>query len=173
MDNIKFYLVLQKRLGDYNVITIEHLDIYTGEIISNLASIDSFTCKYSEDEIKASIERANIVEKSYLTGSLRVISEYKHNFEILTKETFERIYEFKNSLISDKQLLNSIYNIYKNNIESVLQDKDMIKRFLKMFKDSLYKNDFNKSMELIEQLPYLKARNIYFYIDKVLPKLSW
>ena len=70
-------------------------------------------------------------------------------------------------LIVDKQKLNSIYNIYKNNLEAVLTDKDMIKRFLDLFKKSLNTNDFNRSMELIDQLPYLKARNVYFYIYKI------
>ena len=70
-------------------------------------------------------------------------------------------------LIVDKQKLNSIYNIYKNNLESVLKDKDMIKKFLDLFKNSLNNNDFNRSMELIDQLPYLKARNVYFYIYKI------
>lgn len=171
MDSIKFYLVLEKRLGDYNIIPIEDLDIYDNTPVNTLAGIDSFTCQFTEKELRDSIEKGNLVQLSYLSGKLKVISEYKHNFEILTKETFDRINEFTNSLITDKQLLNRIYNVYKNNVESVLTDKDMIKRFLKLFKDSLYENDFRKSMELIEQLPYLKARNVYFYINKVLKEM--
>ncbi len=167
MDGIKFYLVLQKRLGDYNLIDISALDIYNGSNPSTLAEIDSFTCKYTESEIRASIERSNIVQLDYLAGELRVISEYKHNFPILTKEIFNIINEFRNTLIVDKQKLNSIYNIYKNNLETILKDKDMIKKFLDLFKNSLNNNDFNRSMELIDQLPYLKARNVYFYIYKI------
>lgn len=171
MDGIKFYLVLQKRLGDYNIVTIENLDIYEGTTGSNLSNIDAFTCKFTESEIMESIERSNIVRPEYLTGKLRVISEYKHNFDILTKDIFERVNEFHNMLITDKQILNSIYNVYKNNLEDVLTDAVMINKFLELFKKSLYDNDFNKSMELIEQLPYLKARNIYFYINKAISKL--
>lgn len=167
MDGIKFFLVLQKRLGDYNLVDIRALDIYDGTNVSTLAEIDLFTCKYTELELRNSIERSNIVQPDYLAGDLRVVSEYKHNFPILTKNIFEKIYEFRSMLIVDKQKLNSIYNIYKNNLEAVLTDKDMIKRFLDLFKKSLKANDFNRTMELIDQLPYLKARNVYFYIYKI------
>lgn len=167
MDGIKFYLVLQKRLGDYNLVDIRALDIYDGSNTSTLAEIDLFTCKFTEIDLRNSIERSNIVQPDYLSGDLRVVSEYKHNFPILTKDIFEKISEFRNMLIVDKQKLNSIYNIYKNNLESVLTDKDMIKKFLDLFKKSLNDNDFKRSMELIDQLPYLKARNVYFYIYKI------
>lgn len=170
MDGIKFFLVLQKRLGDYNVVDITALDIYDGSLVFALPEIDSFTCKYTEKEIRESIEKSNIVQKDYLNGELRVISEYKHNFAILTKDEFEVINEFRYYLITDKQKLNSIYNIYKNNLESVLKDRDMIKKFLELFKESLNNNDFARSMELIEQLPYIKARNVYFYIYKLLKR---
>ena len=71
-------------------------------------------------------------------------------------------------LISDKQLLNNIYNIYKSNIEKVLTDNMMIDKFLSLFRKSLNENNFVRSMELIEQLPYFRARNVYFYLYKLL-----
>ncbi len=168
MDGIRFYLVLQKRLGDYNVINIPELDIYKNEEYNTLSQIDTFTSKYTKEELIESIKRGNLVREEYLSGDLRVISEYKHNFDILTREEFDIISEFPSMLISDKQLLNNIYNIYKSNIEKVLTDKMMIDKFLSLFRKSLNENDFVRSMELIEQLPYLRARSVYFYLYKLL-----
>ncbi len=168
MDGIRFYLVLQKRLGDYNVINIPELDIYNNEEYNTLSQIDTFTSKYTKEELIGSIKRGNLVREEYLSGDLRVISEYKHNFDILTREEFDVISEFPSMLISDKQLLNNIYNIYKSNIEKVLTDNMMIDKFLSLFRKSLNENNFVRSMELIEQLPYFRARNVYFYLYKLL-----
>jgi hypothetical protein len=168
MDGIRFYLVLEKRLGDYNVINIPELDIYNNEDCTTLSQIDTFTSKYTKDELISSIKRGNLVREEYLSGKLRVISEYKHNFGVLTKKEFNVISEFPNMLINDKQLLNNIYNIYKSNIEKVLTDKMMIDKFLSLFRTSLNENDFIRSMQLIEQLPYLRARSVYFYLYKLL-----
>lgn len=168
MDGIRFYLVLQIRLGDYNIINIPELDIYNNEEYTTLSQIDTFTSKYTKEDLLESIKRGNLVQDKYLNGELRVISEYKHNFSILSKKEYDIISEFPSMLINDKEFLNKLYNIYKSNIEKVLTDKMMIDKFLSLFRTSLNNNDFIRSMELIEQLPYLRARSVYFYIYKLL-----
>ena len=50
-EKINYYLVLEKRLGDYNIIDINRLDIVTEEISSDILSIDFFTCKFTEEVI--------------------------------------------------------------------------------------------------------------------------
>ena len=88
MEEVKYFLVLEKRLGDYNLIDINRLDICKNIVTNDIASIDVFTCMYTEEEIKASIMRSNIASNDYLNGTLKVISDAKHNLKVLTKDLF-------------------------------------------------------------------------------------
>ena len=83
MENIKYYLVLEKRLGDYSLIDINKLDICDYNVNYDIASIDTFTSKFTDEEIKASIIRSNMVESGYLEGKLKIISDVKHNLRVL------------------------------------------------------------------------------------------
>ena len=47
-EKINYYLVLEKRLGDYNIIDINRLDIADHEIPSDILSIDFFTINYKK-----------------------------------------------------------------------------------------------------------------------------
>ena len=40
MEKINYFMVLEKRLGDYNLIDINKLDICNGYVLNDIASID-------------------------------------------------------------------------------------------------------------------------------------
>jgi len=135
MEKINYFLVLEKRLGDYNLIDISKLDICSEPIVNDIAFIDSFTCKFTDAEIKASIERSNIVQSAYLDGTLKVISDVKHNLRVLTRDIFESVVEFQTSAdVIDQNYKNKLYGSYKKVVESTFEDKDFIQGLLDRFK---------------------------------------
>ena len=83
MEEVKYFLVLEKRLGDYNIIDINKLDICKRYVSNDISSIDSFTSMYNEHELRESIIRCNIVNKDYIYGNFKIISDVKHNLRIL------------------------------------------------------------------------------------------
>lgn len=165
MEEIKYFLVLEKRLGDYNIVDINKLDICTYRVANTVSSIDCFTSIYSEEELKESIERSNIVHLSYLTGNLKIVSEKKHNFKVLTKNMFNIIKEFQeDDMEFDREFKNKIFGIYKKIVECIFSDKDFINGMLERFKELLRNGSKKEIFGVIEELPYSKSRTIYLCI---------
>ena len=172
MEEVKYFLVLEKRLGDYNLIDINRLDISKSIVTNDIASIDIFTCMYTEEEIKASIARSNIANSDYLNGTLKIVSDVKHNLRVLTKDVFMIIREFQlNDLDLDREFKNKLFGMYKKVIESTFENKSFIQGMLDRFKLALKENDKENIFSIIEELPYNKSRIIYLSIyDQVLLK---
>ena len=170
-EKINYYLVLEKRLGDYNIIDINQLDITNTEISNDILAIDFFTCKFSEEELRDSIIRSNMARPEYLDGRLRIISDarHKHNLTVLTKEIHQDIMDFQtNAEEMDQNFKNKLFGAYKKIVESCFNDPDFIKGMLDRFKNALKNNDKKEIFKLISELPYHKGRNIYISIYKVL-----
>ena len=126
MEEVKYFLVLEKRPGDYNIIDINKLDICTYYVTNTVSSIDAFTSMYSEEELKCSIERSNIIHLSYLNGKLKIVSEMKINFRVISKDMFTIIREFQvNEMELDRDFKNKIFGLYKKIVESIFSDKDL------------------------------------------------
>jgi len=172
MEIIKYFLVLEKRLGDYNVIDINKLDICNSYVSNDIAAIDFFTSMYTIEEIKSSIMRSNITHSDYINGSLKIISDKKHNLKVLTKDMFMIIREFQNSNEElDRDFKNKLFGIYKKVIESTFEDKSFIQGMLDRFKLSLKDGNKNEIFSILEELPYAKSRVIYFNIyDEVIKR---
>lgn len=165
MEKINYFLVLEKRLGDYNLIDINKLDICNGIVTNDISSIDSFTCQFTEKEIRASIERSNMAHANYLDGTLKVISDVKHNFRVLSKDIFTSIVEFQTSVdIVDQDYKNKLYGAYKKIVECTFEDKGFIQGMLDRFKLALKGSNKEEIFSIIEELPYHKSRVIYFAI---------
>ena len=171
MDNIKYYLVLEKRLGDYSVIDINKLDICEFFVSNDLASIDTFTSKFTESEIRDSIKRSNMAKEDYLLGNLKIISDVKHNFKILSKEIFDVIVEFQNNdLVIDGVFKSKLFGSYKKIVEKTFDDSGFIKTMLDRFKDTLKNGSKIEIFKIIEELPYQRSRLIYFTIYEEIRK---
>lgn len=167
MEKINYFLVLEKRLGDYNLIDINKLDICNGYFLNDIASIDTFTSKFAESEIKASIERSNMAHSDYLEGNLKIISDakHKHNLRVLTKDIFENIIDFQdNNEMLDQNYKNKLFGIYKKVIDNTFEDADFIKGMLDRFKVALKNNIKDAIFRIVEELPYAKSRILYFSI---------
>ena len=171
MDEIKYFLVLERRLGDYNIIDINKLDICNGLVTNDLTSIDSFTCNFSELEIREAILRCNISHSNYINGTLKVISDMKHNFKVITKDILGTIREFQtNDMAIDREFKNKLFGIYKKLIESIFTDKDFIQGMLDRFKLALKNENKIEIFTILEELPYNKSRIIYLSIYEEIEK---
>ena len=172
-EKINYYLVLEKRLGDYNIIDINRLDIVTKEISNDILSIDFFTCEFTKEEIMESIIRSNMARPEYLDGRLRIISDarHKHNLTVLTKDVHQDIMNFQTDDEEINQdFKNKLFGAYKKIVESSFTDPDFIKRMLERFKVALKTGTKKDIFKLIGELPYQKSRNIYISIYKMLNK---
>jgi len=171
MEKVKYFLVLEKRLGDYNIVDINKLDICNSVVTNDIASIDCFTCMYTEEEIKASVARGNITHSDYLNGTLKIVSDMKHNLKVLTKDKFLAIREFQTSdLELNRELKNKLFGLYKKVIETTFEDKSFIQGMLDRFKICLKGNDKKEMFSILEELPYQKSRMIYLNLYEEINK---
>ena len=168
MSSINYYLVLEKRLGDYNIIDINKLDIAEFYVTTDLSAIDNFTTKFSVEEIKKAISRSNITHESYLNGNLKIVSDAKHNLKVITKEEYILIknWQTKEEVIN-QDLKNKIYGIYKKIIENTFSDKSFIKGMLDRFNNELKNNNKQEIFMILEELPYNKIRPIYVLLASI------
>lgn len=166
MDNFNYYLVLEKRPGDYELVDINKLDINNQFVLNDIAAIDTFTMKFTELELRDAISRSNMVNQDYLYGKLRIISDVKHNLSVITKEVYERVINFNNDTLEiDRDFKNKLFGIYKKIIEKSFNDSDFIKGMLDRFKKCLKEENKKEFMKIIEELPYAKSRIIYIAIS--------
>lgn len=167
---IKYYLVLERRHGDYNLIDVNKLDICDFPVLNDIASLDAFTSRFTEEELKKAVQRSNMVTSEYLDGSFKIISDLKHNLKILTKEHFETVIEFQKSENEiDPNLKNKLYGTYKKIVENLFKDEGFIQGLLLRFKQAIKNNNKAEIFRILEELPYAKSREIYFAIsDKCL-----
>lgn len=165
MEKLNYYLVLEKRLGDYNLIDINKLDVCKNFVTNDIAMIDAFTSRFTEAELKASIERSNIIQPDYLEGKLKIISDAKHNLKPLTSDIFNTIVTFQGDTEDiDQNFKNKLFGGYKKIVESIFADTGFIQGLLNRFKIALKKNEKTELFRIIEELPYAKSRMIYFLV---------
>lgn len=166
-----YYLVLEKRLGDYNIIDINKLDICDRYYLNNIALLDTFTINNSITDIKESIKRSNLVSSDYLNGNLVIVSDKKHHLNIMTKEIYDVVKEFQRSNeIINKDLKNKLYGAYKKIIDKNFNDIDFKKKMLNRFNDSLKNSNKIEIFKYLEELPYENIRDFYMTIYKELTK---
>ena len=170
MDNIIIYNLVLRRNGDYNVIEINSIPNIDLSYPNEIGAIDTFTSKYSEAELRILVENNNLVAPEYLNGTFKIVSNLKHNLPILTKERFMAIYEFKENIIEiDRSFKDKLYGYYKKIIEKIIP-AELFSEYLKNFKLALDINNYKEVLNLIEKIPYAKARSIYFMISDEIDK---
>lgn len=165
MDKVNYYLAFEKRPGDYKLIYINELDICNAIVSNDIASIDSFTLQYSEEEIKNSIRRSNTIPSDYMIGRLRIISDHKHNLDVMYKDIYSTL---KKVQISDEELTrdfkNKLFGAYRKVVANTFNDVDFIKGLLNRFKIALNNGNKEEIFNIIEEIPYRRCREIYFMI---------
>lgn len=171
MDKINYFLVIEKRVGDFNIIDINKLDICDRYYLNDIASIDLFTSRFTENEIKDSVIRSNIVSEDYLNGDLKIISDKKHRLPVLTKEKYDLIRDFQNNDVEiSQEFKNKLYGAYKKIADKEFKDEDFKSGILNKFNETLKSGNKIKIFEWLERLPYENIRSFYITIYKELSK---
>lgn len=133
-----------------------------------IEAIDIFTSKYTNDELMQVIRDSNILTEEYLNGELCIIDNKKHKYPVLLKDFFLEfsLYDFIASNIDDKNLMNSVYNIF---IEYTKSDEDFNSE---LYKKALLKKDVSLSMSYVCIMPYIARRRFEFYCFELYKKLQ-
>ena len=84
---MNYHLVLEARPGDFMPVDIKLICEDAPYNYKTIEEIDSFTKKYSEEEIMIMITDSNIVPFNYLEGKLQIINDNKYRYEVLYKTT--------------------------------------------------------------------------------------
>ncbi len=155
-----YFLALQRMPGDKILIDISKLSIVLNYHPQTLNEIDNFTCQFSEDEIYASINEANIVDETYKNASLVIVETPTNKIlKVLTKDLLQdfNLATFIRENIKNKQLMNNI--AYK--LGNLLPDGTSI---MPMFKKNIQCLNISGLLELICSLPYEIERKFLIYI---------
>ena len=149
-----YHLVLENRPNDFMPIDIGIISKDKSYGFKSIEEIDSFTKKYSKEDIMVMISDNNIVPYDYLSGNLRIINDNKYRYDVLYKTTTFSLDDFFASNITNKQIMNRFLNIY---LKSNKANADNMKKAIK-------EQDLSKILDLVFKLPYLDVRNIYTYL---------
>lgn len=149
-----YHLVLENRPGDFMPVDLKLISKDKSHGYKAIEEIDSFTKKYSKEDIMIMISDNNIVPFDYLEGKLQIINDKKYRFDVLYKTTTFSLDDFFINNISDKQAMNKFLNVY-------LKSKDANSGEMKK---SIQKQNVSAVLNLLFQLSYLDVRNIYTYL---------
>ena len=149
-----YHLVLENRPNDFMPIDISIISNDKSYGFKSIEEIDSFTKKYSKEDIMVMISDNNIVPSDYLSGTLRIINDNKYRYDVLYNTTTFSLDDFFASNITNKQIMNKFLNIY---LKSNKANADNMKKAIK-------EQDLSKILDLVFKLPYLDVRNIYTYL---------
>lgn len=149
----EYHLVLEYLPGDFMPVDISILLNNDSEDYSRLEIIDSFTKKYTKNEVYEMINEANIVPSKYLEGELEVINDRKYRYKAIFKDTSFSLDLFFSQNISNKRMMNKFLNIYLK----YSKEKDAMQ-------EALDTENVYEVLNLIFNLPYERVRNIYTYM---------
>ena len=179
MKDIIYCLVLERKIGDINPVECQGLDLCINnglKVDNTLISIDNFTSKFTEDEIRSSLKNSNMPRSEYFEYPLMVYGYVKHGdnlkrvkrYPVTYKETLEVINNYYHSdLILEINDRNKLFGEFKKLVEKLFTDISVIQKLLNNFKEALKVNDKNKLFRIIEEVAkssYSDARELYFTI---------
>ena len=153
MEN-KYYLAVESKPKNYFPINLFDLNISHGFSSTNLEELDSFTLKFSKQEIMNSIKEANLLDVHEQMPLVIIYYEnkYTRKIEVLTKDYNYDMWKLLSDKYGDNVFLNKIVNFLNHKV-----DDDMI---LKV-KNSENKEDF---LNALGRMPYMVQRKLYFYL---------
>ncbi len=152
---MRYHLVLEARPGDFMPVDINIISQDKTHRYDTIEEIDSYTKRFSLDEIMTMISDSNIVPFKYLDGKLHVINDNKYRYPVLLRTTDFSLDTFLTNHIEDKQIMNKFLNIYLKTSNS--QKEKM--------KSAIAECSISKILHLLFELSYLDVRNIYTYLN--------
>lgn len=151
----KYYLAVEVTPKNYFPINLVDLNL-SKYPLTNLNELDTFSLKYTKDELMKIINDANVVDINEDTALVVIYYENKDIRKIpaLTKDISFDMWTYLKDNYSDKQFINKVNNFLKTKIEN----------------DLFYKLNSSASLEewigVINNLSYDVIRKLYFYLDE-------
>ena len=129
-----------------------------------LQSLDDLLSPFTEEEIKESIKRANVVADTEIDDKRLLIKYGNYKLPLLTKEITSNlnIYEFIADNYNDKEIKNIIFN----KIASIIKDPNRID----FYKNVIYKRDAESFIRSLNYVTYVELRELYFYLYNYVDK---
>ncbi len=166
--NLVPYIAFEERPNSYKPIDLCNLEIFKGYYLDGtLKSIDAFTSKFSEEEIKEAIKNSNTVILDHYDVPLVVV--YKnHSLPIITNQniTYLDISNIFHDSFDNKELANKL----KNKIQSVMKkymlnyiSEEGIQDLLKNFGLAINTRNSSYLEYLFNNLSYEGQRELVFY----------
>ncbi len=155
-----YYLVVEARPKEFMPIDINILAGTNGVYYNSIEAIDAFTKRFTIDEIRELIIENNLLPENFLNGTICIINERSFRFKVFTKDHSLSMTDFVKDNISDKRLMNKLFNIflkYVNEPELINQ----LRTYISM-------QNVDGVLSVLSFLPYGVIRNIYFYIESVM-----
>ncbi len=162
MEEKKYALIFEKRIGEFLTIDIHDID---NTLINThcLNVIDAFTKKYTEQELYDLVLGLNLITIGYNNIKVIDVNKPKSKLPIIPKGYLDDdliIYELINNHINDKQLMNKLYQKYK--IYSKAYNLDNFDEF----KSDLESKRKSSAILKILIMPYKAKRELMFYIKE-------
>ena len=152
------YLVVEKRNNDFAFINVADLDIFKDMNYNSFLTLDNLLKAYTEEEIKDSIIRANVVPDVNVKEKKLLIKYGNYKLPLLTRDIVDNFsfYDFIIANFEDKRMT----NIFYNKLASIVKN-DARAELFKTFLDDSTPDEFLKSLDW---LSYVEQREFYFYI---------
>ena len=152
------HLVIEKRNNDFAFIDIADLDIFNGMRYFSFEELDNLLKNFTEEEIKDSIIRANIVPDVNVKEKRLCIKYGKIKLPVLTKDISAEfdLYEFIATNYGNKKMT----NIFYNKIAAIVKNSDRAA----MFKNLLSAASIDYFIQGLSWLSYAELREFFFYI---------
>ncbi len=152
------YLVIEKRNNDFAFINIGDLDIFKDMSYNSFASLDSILREYTEEEIKDSIQRANVVPDTDISDKKLLIKYGNYKLPVLSRDIVEDFDYY--TFIADNYNNKRITNIFYNKLAAIVKNDPRAEIF-KEFLEDASAEDFFKSLNW---LSYVEQREFFFYV---------
>ena len=157
-------LVIEKRNNDFAYIDIADLDILEADNYSNLYNLDLITRLYSEQDIKDSITRANIVPDVDVNEKKLLVKYGNYKLPVLTSDIVDNfnIITFVRESFDDKNMKNIIYN----KLAAIVKDE----KRANLYKGTLSKDSYKDFLYSLQYLSYTEYREFCFYLYNYVAK---
>lgn len=150
----KYYLAIETKPNNYFPINLSDLNIANHFNTTKLAELDSFTRKYTKNEIMNSIKSANLLD---VTNDMPLIVIYSEKGSMrkspaLLKDNDYDMWALLENNFNNKSFTNKIHNFLKNKIDEYT---------LNNIKNAKNSQEF---IYAINEMPYIVERKLYFYL---------
>lgn len=166
--NLVPYLAFEERPHSYVPIDLSDLEIFKGCILDGtLKSLDNFTSRFSEEEIRESIKKSNTIMLENYDVPMVIVSK-NHPLPLITNQNVADLdmTNIFNEALDNKDLANKL----KNKIQSIMRknmsnyiSEEGIQTLFKSFQVAINTRNSSYLTYIFNNLSYEGQRELAFY----------